>query len=334
MNLTRAGTRKRRQIFEAISRTIVLVLALISVACGPIRAGVEPLLPSSGSSPTPLQDSGDLALRSISEIATAQPGDEEIILATTTSTQDSGLLDVLVPMFERRTRYRVKTIAVGTGQALALGARGEADVLLVHAPEAERAWMADGNGAERLVVMHNDFVVVGPSADPARANGHPSAEGAFQSIARAAAPFISRGDQSGTHVKELDIWRGAQVDPRGQAWYLEVGQGMGATLNIADERDAYTLTDRATYLARRDRLRLQIQVEGQASLLNVYHVMPVNGRKFQRINAAGANAFARFMVARETQQIIARFGVAEYGQPLFFADAARPVEALGEPSFE
>lgn len=194
------------------------------MACDPIRAGVENPRRSAGPSLSRAEETADLVLRGVSEIATAQPGNEEIILATTTSTQDSGLLDVLVPMFEGRTRYRVKIIAVGTGQALALGARGEADVLLVHAPEAERTWMSDGNSTERLLVMHNDFVVVGPVTDPAAAAEQPSAEAAFQVIARSAAAFISRGDQSGTHIKELDIWRGAQVDLRGQTWYLEVGQ--------------------------------------------------------------------------------------------------------------
>ncbi len=262
--------------------------------------------------------------RSVAALPRAQPGHEQVILATTTSTQDSGLLDVLVPAFERQTGFQVKTIAVGTGQALALGARGEADVVLVHAPAAEEEWMKEGNGTERLLVMHNDFVIVGPADDPARINGLSVAEDAFRKIAAAGATFISRGDSSGTHQKELELWQAASLSPKGQPWYVEAGQGMGATLTIADQKRAYTLTDRGTYLARRSSLQLAILVEGAPALRNVYHVMPVNPQKFPKVNAAGGQAFADFLVAPETQAVIATFGKDQFGQPLFYPDAGQP----------
>ncbi|CAA9295051.1 MAG: Tungstate ABC transporter, substrate-binding protein [uncultured Chloroflexi bacterium] len=263
----------------------------------------------------------------MADIPRARPGNEEVILATTTSTQDSGLLDVLVPVFERQTGYRVKPIAVGTGQSLALGARGEADVVLVHAPEAEVAWMAEGNGTSRLLVMHNDYVVVGPAEDPARTKGEHAAPAAFARIAQTGAPFVSRGDNSGTHAAELAIWKAGAVEVKGRPWYQESGQGMGATLNIANEKRAYTLTDRSTYLARRATLQLDVLTEGSKELLNVYHVMPVNPQKFTHVNAQGGQAFAAFMVSREAQETIATFGIDRYGQPLFFADAGKPEPA-------
>ncbi|MBI3978808.1 MAG: substrate-binding domain-containing protein [Chloroflexi bacterium] len=266
---------------------------------------------------------GTAGLRSLTEIARAPAGKEEVVLATTTSTQDSGLLEVLVPMFERQTGYRVKPIAVGTGQALALAGRGEADVVLVHAPEAERKWMADGNGTERLLVMHNDFVLVGPPDDPAGIRSAAIAEDALAKVARAGAPFISRGDDSGTHKQELAIWQAAGLSPSGQPWYQEAGQGMGATLNIASEKGAYTLADRGTYLARKATIRLAILVEGSRALLNVYHVMPVSLQKFPKVNAAGGAAFAAFLVTREAQEVIATFGKEKFGQPLFFPDAGK-----------
>lgn len=233
------------------------------------------------------------------------------------------MLDVLVPLFEKQTGYRVKTIAVGTGQSLALGSRGEADVVLVHAPSAELDWMTQGNGSKRLLAMHNDFIVVGPAGDPARIKGEKTAESAFQKIFQAKAPFVSRGDNSGTQIQELAIWKNATLDPKGQSWYLESGQGMGQTLNIANEKRSYTLTDRATYLARKNTLDLVLLVEGSGALFNIYHVLPVNPQKFPKVNATGGEAFAQFMVARETQALIATFGVDKYNQPLFFPDAGK-----------
>lgn len=317
------------------SRLLACGGLLALIACGP-TATAPTAPPTAATRPAPepsladpAQSSPGAALRSMAELPKARPGQEEVILATTTSTQDSGLLEVLVPMFERQTGYRVKTIAVGTGQSLALGLRGEADVVLVHAPEAERQQMAAGNGTERLLVMHNDFVLVGPPDDPARIRGETSAEGAFGKIAQAQAPFISRGDDSGTHKQELAIWNAAGLHPQGNAWYQEAGQGMGATLNIANEKRAYTLTDRGTYLARKGTLQLDLLVEGAKALLNVYHVMPVNPRKFPRVNAAGGQAFAQFMVSREAQDVIATFGRDRYGQPLFFPDAGKRDEEVG-----
>jgi tungstate transport system substrate-binding protein len=254
-----------------------------------------------------------------------------MILATTTSTQDSGLLDVLVPMFEQQTGYQVKTVSVGTGAALALGARGEADVVLVHAPASEVQWMQQGNGTERLLVMHNDFAIVGPESDPAHIKGDQSALDAMKQIADAKQAFVSRGDNSGTQQLELQLWQRAGIDPKGQPWYIESGSGMGQTLTIADQRQAYTISDRATYLAFSGRIDLPIMVERDPVLLNVYHVMPVNPDKFPnvKLNVAAGKAFADFMVAPQTQQVIGEFGKDRYGQQLFVPDAGKSEAEVG-----
>lgn len=251
-----------------------------------------------------------------------------VILATTTSTQDSGLLDVLVPMFERTSGYTVKTISVGTGQALALAARGEADVTLAHAPALEKKYVADGKLRNRRLVMYNDFVVIGPDEDPAKIRGEKHAVMAFKKIAAAGARFVSRGDKSGTHLLEQDLWKQAGVTPAAP-WYIESGQGMGATLGIADDRKAYTLTDRGTLLAFSKRVRLRIMVEGDRPLLNVYSVMEVDAANGPRVNVAGGKAFADFMLAPETQAVIKTFGVDRYGQPLFVPIAGKRDEDLG-----
>jgi tungstate transport system substrate-binding protein len=257
--------------------------------------------------------------------------DREIILATTTSTQDSALLDLLVPLFQQQTGYQVKTISIGTGAALALGARGEADVVLVHAPEAEKPWMAQGNGTERLLVMHNDFLIVGPEGDPAKLEGTAKAADALKKLADTQATFVSRGDNSGTHQLELQLWRAAGIDPKGKPWYVESGTGMGQTLTIADQRQGYTIADRATWLSRKGQLDLPILVEGDQALFNVYHVMPVNPAKFPnvQVNLAGGKAFADFMVAPETQRLIGEFGKDKFGQPLFIPDAGKTDAELG-----
>lgn len=247
---------------------------------------------------------------------------KDVILATTTSTVDSGLLDVLIPVFEKQSGYRVKTIAVGTGQALAMGEKGEADVLLVHAPEAEKKLVDAGVGTNYQLVMHNDFVIAGPPDDPAKIKGMSSME-AFKAISAKQAIFISRGDDSGTHKKELSIWKKAEVTPAGQKWYQETGQGMGATLQMASEKQGYTLTDRATYLAQKSNLKLEILSEGDKGLLNIYHVMQVNPEKFTKVNAKGAEAFVAFMIAPETQKMIGEFGKEKFGQSLFFPDAGK-----------
>jgi len=264
-------------------------------------------------------------------IATEAPANPTMILATTTSTQDSGLLDVLVPMFEEQTGYTVQTVAVGTGAALAMAQEGNADVLLVHAPASELPLMESGDCKDRFLVMHNDFVIVGPATDPAGIRGKATAAEALNLVAEAEAPFVSRGDDSGTHKKELSLWKGTDYVPNTDkpAWYIESGQGMGATLVIASEKAAYTMTDRATYLANQGNLDLEILVEGDAILLNVYHVMTVNTEKWDAVNYDGGLAFANFMIAPATQDVIREFGVDKFGQPLFFPDADKTDANLG-----
>lgn len=252
----------------------------------------------------------------------------KLILATTTSTQDSGLLDELVPLFEEQSGFTVQTIAVGTGAALKMAEEGNADVLLVHAPTAEMVLMEAGFGKDRMLIMHNDFVIVGPAADPAAVRSMTSAGEALSKISTAEAGFVSRGDDSGTHKKEKSLWVSVDLTP---AWddYIESGQGMGATLIIASEKEAYTMTDRATYLAIQDNLDLEILVEGDEILLNIYHVMTVNPDLWENINYEAALAFAEFMTSDETQAIIREFGIDKYGQPLFFPDADKTDADLG-----
>jgi tungstate transport system substrate-binding protein len=251
-----------------------------------------------------------------------------VILATTTSTQDSGLLDVLVPLFEKESGFQVKTISVGSGQAMKMGEKGEADVLLVHSPDAEKKFMADGFGTTRRLVMHNDYIVVGPAPDPARVKGASAAD-ALKRIAQSGAIFVSRGDNSGTHAKEKGLWKGSTINPEGQKWYQQTGLGMGQTLNVAAEKKGYTITDRATYLSLKKGLGLEILVEGDSKLLNIYHVIELNSSKWPKVNAQGGKAFADFMVAKKTQEIIGRFGVDKFGAPLFFPDAGKKPESLG-----
>ena len=262
--------------------------------------------------------------------ARAAPAQKNLILATTTSTQDSGLLDVLIPVFEKKTGYFVKTIAVGSGQAMAMGQKGEADVLLVHSSDAEKKFIAEGNGVNRLIVMHNDFVVVGAPADPAAIKGAKSTPEAFKKIAAAGSLFLSRGDNSGTHSKEKGIWKAAGTNPEWQKWYQQTGLGMGQTLNVAAEKKGYTLADRGTWLSLQKNLGLPILKEGDPILLNVYHVIQVNPAKWPKVNADGAEAFSGFMVSAETQRIIKTFGVEKYGGPLFFPDAGKKEDDLGK----
>ncbi len=272
-----------------------------------------------------------LGLWIVPAAARAADAPRAVILATTTSTQDSGLLDVLVPMFEKETGFQVKTISVGSGQAMAMGRRGEADVLLVHSPGDEQKLMEEGFGVNRRLVMHNDFVIVGPRNDPAKVEGAPSTKEAFRKIAEMGALFVSRGDNSGTHAKEKGLWKASGANPDGQRWYQQTGLGMGETLNVASEKGGYTLTDRGTYLvlARAKRLALDILVEKEPQLLNVYHVIDVNPAKWPKVNAAGAKAFAEFMVAPRTQEAIGKFGVEKFGSSLFFPDAGKDPTSLG-----
>lgn len=282
-----------------VSRVFILAVlfALLLTACAPAAAEVP-------ATPT-----------------TSDPVNTTLILATTTSTQDSGLLDVLVPQFEAHTGLTVQTIAVGTGAALKMGEEGNADVLLVHAPASEKALMEAGFGKDRMLVMHNDFILVGPAADPAAVKGKFILE-ALTAISSTAS-FVTRGDDSGTHKAELALWKKAGLDVAtfSPDTYISSGQGMGASLTIASEKGAYILTDRATYLANKANLQLEILVSGDPSLLNVYHVITVNPEKWPAVNYDGAMAFAKFIIAPATQATIAKFGMDLYGEPLFFPDA-------------
>lgn len=260
----------------------------------------------------------------------APAANKDVILATTTSTQDSGLLDVLIPEFEKQSGYKVKTVAVGTGAALTMGQKGEADVLLTHAPSQEKPLVDSGAAINYQLVMHNDFIIVGPEADPAGIKGIKTAAEAFKKINEKGALFISRGDNSGTHTMEKNLWKAAGITPAVSDKYQEAGQGMGQTLTIAQQKNGYTLTDRATYLAQKKNLSLVILVEGEKALLNIYHVAQVNPEKFPKVNAAGAKAFVEFMVAPATQKIITEFKVQEFGQPLFNADAGKNEADLGK----
>jgi len=249
-----------------------------------------------------------------------RPAQSAIILATTTSTQDSGLLDVLVPRFEKERGIAIKVIAVGSGAALRMAARGDADVILVHAPAAERRYVEAGDLVDGRAVMHNDFVITGPGDDPAGIRALTSVNDVMRALATRGA-FVSRGDDSGTHSQELALWAAARIDPRSIQRREETGQGMGATLSIADQRRAYTLTDRGTYLSLRRRLKLAILFQGDASLRNLYHVYAVNPAKNPRIQGDAARTFIDFLVSPPIQQAIADFKRAEYGESLFFPDA-------------
>lgn len=242
-----------------------------------------------------------------------------MILATTTSTQDSGLLDELIPVFERDTGYDVKPVAVGSGQAIEMGARGEADVVLAHSPAKEKQLAATAAVGERRAVMHNFFMLLGPESDPARARGEGTIP-ALERIASERVPFVSRGDDSGTHAFELGLWKKAGIQPGGN-WYRETGQGQGQTLQIARETQAYTLSDDATYLATKVRGGLAVIVDGEPPLANPYHVLDITGEAGKRVNVEGGRAFADWIVSEPAQRIIKGFGKREYGQPLFVPDA-------------
>jgi len=254
-------------------------------------------------------------------VASSRPqNSRSIILATTTSTQDSGLLDVLIPRFEKEWRIDVKVIAVGTGAALRMASTGDADVVLVHAPASEQRYVDSGDLIDGRLVMHNDFVIVGPSDDPARIKNLTSINEAMRAIA-ARAGFVSRGDDSGTHSQELTLWAAAGINPKSLAQREETGQGMGATLNIADQKRAYTLTDRGTYLSQRRSLGLVILFQGGQSLRNIYHVYAVNPGKHPGARSAEAHLLIEFLVSAPIQRMISDFGRDKYGEPLFFPDA-------------
>jgi tungstate transport system substrate-binding protein len=263
-----------------------------------------------------------------SHLAAGEAASRNVILSTTTSTQDSGLLEVLVPLFEKKSGYSVKTISVGTGQALELAAKGEADVALVHAPSLEKKYLAAGKLLNRRLVMYNDFIILGPANDPAKIKSTKSSVEALKLISSGQARFVSRGDNSGTHNLEKALWKMAGVGSKG-SWYIESGQGMGATVGIANDRNAYTISDRATYLAFRKRVALAVLLEGDKPLLNIYSVMEVNPGNGPRINTAGGKAFADFMISPDAQSAIKTFGVEKFGQALFIPVAGKREEDLG-----
>ncbi|MGQ9758933.1 MAG: substrate-binding domain-containing protein [Actinomycetota bacterium] len=242
-----------------------------------------------------------------------------LILATTTSTQDTGLLDAWIPMFEERNPYVVKVIATGSGKAMEMGRNGECDVMLVHSPEDEERMVKEDLAINRRPVMHNDFVIVGSPEDPAGVRGAAGGPEAMRRIAKALAGFVSRGDLSGTHIKELELWGEAGLAPSGP-WYMESGKGMGDTLRIASQKRAYTLTDRGTFLKLKGDLDLVVLLEGDPSLFNYYHVLEVHPERWPDVNHAGARAFSDFVTGREAQEFLRDFGVEEYGEPLFFPD--------------
>ncbi len=261
-----------------------------------------------------------LVLVALTRLPVEAQSNRSLILATTTSTQDSGLLDVLVPRFEKESGIEVKVIAVGTGAALRMASRGDADAVLVHAPTAERPYVDAGDLIDGRGVMHNDFVIVGPSADQAGVRRMTSMTEVMRAIA-ARGTFVSRGDDSGTHSQEMALWVAAGIDPRSITRREETGQGMGATLNIADQKRAYTLADRGTFLSLRRRLGLTILFQGDTSLRNVYHVYAVNPAKHPRVKHDAARSFINFLVSSPIQRAIAAFKRDEYGESLFFPDA-------------
>jgi len=315
------------KLYRIVVLLFALLLSLGLVACG----GDEKTDESTTAQPTiavttqaTAQSTGGTA----QPTAVVRSGPKEVILATTTSTQDTGLLDALLPVFEKDSGYNVKVIAVGTGQALAMGERGDADVLLVHAPSSEKKLVDSGVAINRQLVMHNDFILLGPSSDPAGVKGSTTAVDALTKIYQKGSPFISRGDDSGTDKLEKALWKKANLDPKGQPWYEESGQGMGATLQIANQRDAYIISDRGTFMAAKS-LSLTIVLEGDPALLNVYSVMEVNPEKFDLVNGDGGKAFAAFIVSEKGQAIVKDFGVEKYGKPLFIADAGKTYEEIG-----
>jgi tungstate transport system substrate-binding protein len=299
----------------------VLISMVLLSACAPAATPAPTAVPTAAATAAPKPTDAPTQ--------PPAPAIKDLILSTTTSTQDSGLLDDLIPVFEQKTGYKVKTVAVGSGAALKMGEDGNADVLLVHSPAAEKDYMAKAAGIDRRLVMHNDFIIVGPAEDPAGIKGMKTAAEAFKQLADKNANFASRGDNSGTHTMELGLWKSASIDPKNVSNRVETGQGMGATLKITSEKKGYTLTDRATFLAQKANLPLVILVEKDPKLLNVYHVITVNPDKYPKMNLAGAKAFADFMTSVEIQKRIGEFGAVKYGEPLFFADATKTDADLG-----
>ena len=300
-----------------VALSVVLALALVAGGCGSGSATTtsQAVTTTQGVTTT----SGATTTSGPTDTSTTV-AKSDLVLASTTSTQDSGLFDVLIPAFTKAfPQYNVKVVAVGSGEALTLGQNGDADVLLVHSPAAELDFMTKGYGVDRKAVMYNDFIIVGPASDPAKIKGLTSAAEAFKKIAAAKATFYTRGDNSGTNAKELTIWKAAGITPTG-AWYVKTGQGMGETLTIADQKAGYTLSDRATYLAKKASLKLEVLVEGDKALFNQYHVITCKAAK----NVQGANDFMNWIVSADVQKnVIGTFGVDKYGRQLFVPNAGQ-----------
>lgn len=321
-----------------ILMSLLLVAALVA-GCAAPTPQAPPTQPPVAAEPTQAPASEEPTQAPAAEEPTAAPAEEpttapaeasgELLLATTTSTADSGLLDFILPEFEAEYGITVNVVAVGTGQALQLGRDGNADVLLVHARNLEDAFMEEGHGVRREDVMYNDFVILGPPDDPAEIAGLTDAAEAFALIAEAEATFVSRGDESGTHNKELSIWESAGAEPVG-GWYVSSGQGMGDVLTMANEQQAYTLSDRATYLAfTLQGIELDVLVEGDPILFNPYGVIAVNPDKGPHIQVDLANTFIDWLVSVPTQELIGEFGIEEFGAPLFVPDSEAWREEAG-----
>jgi len=309
--------------------SLILLFALVLGACAPAATPV-PTEPPAPAAPAPTKVPPTAVPSDTPVPEPTTPANPTLILATTTSLQDSGLLDALIPLFQEQTGYTVQTVAVGSGAAIQMGREGNADVLFVHSPTDEKTLMSDGFGKERVLIAHNDYIIVGPEADPAAIKGLSPVD-AFKAIYAAGSPFVARADKSGTSTKELGFWKKAELDPAGgkPAWYIETGQGMGASLTIASEKGAYILTDRGTFLANKVNLQLTLLVEGDPSLLNVYHVITVNPEKWPKVNYDGAVAFLNFMLSPTAQDFMATFGVDKFGIPLFNPDGGKTDADLG-----
>ena len=328
---------KRLTLFKGVlvAAAAMMLLAGCASPQAPAPTGLT-ATPIIEPAPTPSASTPSIPATTPSEAtatpAVPKPANHELILSSTTSVRDSGLMDVLIPMFEAQTGYKVKPIYNGSGQAIALAQAGGADVVIVHSPSLELPFMASGAGINRTLIAHNDYIVLGTPSDPAKIAGMASPGEAFKKLAAAKSPFYSRGDGSGTDTKEKSIWKSASVNQTGQPWYFEANLGMGDLLRVTSEKEAYTLSDRATYLANKSTISLDIMVQGDPTLLNIYHVIEVSPDKFGtsiKINNAGARAFRRFLIDPKTQEVIGKFGVDKYGQPLFFPDAGKTEASLG-----
>lgn len=304
-------------------RISLLVLFIVFVTA---LAGCAPVV-TPAVEPTPLPAPTEAPAATAAPAEAPQATGDKLILATTTSTADSGLLDFILPDFEKKFNVKVDVVAVGTGQALEIGSKGDADVLLVHSRKGEDQFVADGNAVRRDDVMYNDYIIVGPKADPAKVQGAESAKAAFKGIMDAGQTFVSRGDKSGTNTKELSIWASVPVTPtKDMKWYNSIGQGMGDTLLFANENQAYTLADRGTYLSMRDKLPdLEIVMGGNnlaenkdKALLNPYGVLAVNPAKHPSVKADLAQKFVEWILSVDTQKMIGSYGVDTFGQPLFY----------------